>query len=184
MNRNLVDDVMVLMSIHQYKVSLDALRHGERQRHPGRSAAAFQEASRTGPDGGTRPFESVEEPTMASPSTTPTAPETSRAATIALWVGRGLMAVLFVRSGITALAGAMETELTFEQIGAGQWLRYAVGLLEVAGAIGLLIPRLSGLAAIGLAGIMAGAVFFEATVLEPGSIVAPLVLMTLVSLLA
>ena len=121
---------------------------------------------------------------MASPSPSLTTPAISRPATISLWVGRGLMALLLARSGITALTGAMETELTFEQIGVGQWLRYAVGLLEVAGAIGLLIPRLSGLAAIGLAGIMAGAVYFEATVLEPGSIVAPLVFMILLSLLA
>ena len=30
---------------------------------------------------------------------------------------------------------------TFNQIGAGQWFRYLVGALELAGAIGLLIPR-------------------------------------------
>jgi uncharacterized membrane protein len=32
-----------------------------------------------------------------------------------------------------------------------------VGALEVAGAVGLLAPRLSGLAALGLAGLMVGA---------------------------
>jgi putative oxidoreductase len=32
-----------------------------------------------------------------------------------------------------------------------------VGALEVAGAVGLLVPRLSGLAALGLAGLMVGA---------------------------
>ncbi len=36
----------------------------------------------------------------------------------------------------------------FTTIGVGQWLRYVVGALEIAGAIGLLIPRLSGLAAL------------------------------------
>jgi uncharacterized membrane protein YphA (DoxX/SURF4 family) len=45
----------------------------------------------------------------------------------------------------------------FADIGAGQWLRYLVGALEVAGAAGLLVPRLSGLAALGLAGLMVGA---------------------------
>lgn len=45
----------------------------------------------------------------------------------------------------------------FDAVGAGQWLRYVVGVLEVAGAIGLLIPRLCGLAALGLSGLMAGA---------------------------
>jgi uncharacterized membrane protein len=32
-----------------------------------------------------------------------------------------------------------------------------VGALEVAGAVGLLVPRLAGLAALGLAALMAGA---------------------------
>lgn len=31
----------------------------------------------------------------------------------------------------------------FAEIGASQWLRYVVGVLEVAGAVGLLIPLLS-----------------------------------------
>jgi uncharacterized membrane protein len=39
----------------------------------------------------------------------------------------------------------------------GQWLRYLTGAFELAGAIGLLIPRLRGLAAVGLVGLMIGA---------------------------
>ena len=42
-------------------------------------------------------------------------------------------------------------------IGIGQWFRYLVGVLEIAGAVGVLIPRLSGLAALGLMCLMAGA---------------------------
>lgn len=109
---------------------------------------------------------------------------TSRSATIALWVGRGFLAVLFVNFGLSKLSGSVESVQTFHEIGAGQWLRYVVGLLEVAGAIGLLIPRLSGLAALGLAGIMGGAVFFELTLIEPGSITTPLVFLVLSALLA
>jgi uncharacterized membrane protein len=45
----------------------------------------------------------------------------------------------------------------FATIGIGQWFRYVVGALELAGAVGVLIPRLSGLAALGLIGLMAGA---------------------------
>ena len=41
-----------------------------------------------------------------------------------------------------------------------------VGALELAGAIGLLIPRLAGLAALGLAGVMVGAVFTQVFVLD------------------
>jgi len=45
----------------------------------------------------------------------------------------------------------------FAAEGAGQWLRYLVGSLEVAGAVGLMVPRLSGLAALWVAGLMVGA---------------------------
>ena len=38
----------------------------------------------------------------------------------------------------------------FTDIGAGQWLRYFTGTLEVAGAIGLMLPFLCGLASLGL----------------------------------
>ena len=53
----------------------------------------------------------------------------------------------------------------FAEIGAGQWFRYLVGTLELAGAIGLLVPRLCGLAALGLAGVMAGAIVTNVFVL-------------------
>jgi putative oxidoreductase len=46
----------------------------------------------------------------------------------------------------------------FEQIGAGEWFRYLTGTLEVAGGLGLLIPRLCGLAGLALAGLWAGAI--------------------------
>lgn len=45
----------------------------------------------------------------------------------------------------------------FATIRVGQWFRYLVGALEVAGAIGLVIPPLSALSALGLAGLLVGA---------------------------
>src|SRR5438093_1341613 len=45
-----------------------------------------------------------------------------------------------------------------ERIGLGQWFRYVTGSLEVLGAVLLLIPRLSGLGALLLVGVMLGAV--------------------------
>ncbi|MBA3768598.1 MAG: DoxX family protein, partial [Acidobacteria bacterium] len=46
----------------------------------------------------------------------------------------------------------------FNTIGIGQWFRYLTGALEVAGALALLIPRLSGAGALLLVGVMIGAV--------------------------
>jgi uncharacterized membrane protein YphA (DoxX/SURF4 family) len=77
--------------------------------------------------------------------------------TIALWTLQIVLAPQFLFGGVLKLAGVPVMVELFEQIGAGQWLRYVVGAAEVAGAIGLLIPLLSGLAALGLGALMAGA---------------------------
>jgi uncharacterized membrane protein len=80
-----------------------------------------------------------------------------RAVTIALWTGQILLAAFFALVAIPKLVGDPTTVATFETIGFGQWFRYLTGACELGGAIGLLIPRLSGLAALGLVGVMAGA---------------------------
>ncbi|MEY4255509.1 MAG: hypothetical protein RLZZ141_736 [Pseudomonadota bacterium] len=46
---------------------------------------------------------------------------------------------------------------TIEALGTGQWLRIAIGLAELAGAIGLLVPRFAGVAGFCLALLMLGA---------------------------
>ena len=53
----------------------------------------------------------------------------------------------------------------FSDIGIGQGLRYVVGTFEIAGAIGVLVPRLCGLAATGLALLMIGATIVNVAVL-------------------
>jgi putative oxidoreductase len=47
---------------------------------------------------------------------------------------------------------------TVEALGTGQWLRVVIGIAELAGAVGLLIPRLSRVAAACLATLMLGAI--------------------------
>jgi uncharacterized membrane protein YphA (DoxX/SURF4 family) len=81
----------------------------------------------------------------------------ARAASVALWVLQAVLAFQFAGGGLLKLAGSPEMVELFADIGGGRWLRYLVGALEVAGAVGLLVPRLSGLAALGLAGLMVGA---------------------------
>jgi uncharacterized membrane protein YphA (DoxX/SURF4 family) len=93
---------------------------------------------------------------MSHPVATRQAPA-SRAGNVGLWVLRAVLAFQFAGGGLLKLSGAPVMAELFADIGAGQWLRYLVGALEVAGAVGLLVPRLSGLAALGLAGLMVGA---------------------------
>ena len=66
-----------------------------------------------------------------------------------LWTAQILLAAFFLFAAAPKLTGQHTAVQMFGQIGAGQWLRYLVGTAELAGAIGLLIPRLAGLAAAG-----------------------------------
>jgi uncharacterized membrane protein YphA (DoxX/SURF4 family) len=84
-----------------------------------------------------------------------------------LWAARILLAVFFVfGAALPKLIGSHQMVQEFGLIGAGEWLRYLVGAAELAGAIGLLAPWLTGLAAAGLAANMAGATIINATVLR------------------
>jgi len=90
-----------------------------------------------------------------------------RALNTTLWAVQVLLAVFFlVAAAGPKLVGQQYAVDIFTEIGIGQWFRYLVGTLELAGAIGLLIPRLSGLAALGLGGVMAGAVLTQLFVLD------------------
>lgn len=71
----------------------------------------------------------------------------------------------------------------FADIGMGQWFRFVVGSLELAGAVGVLVPRLSGLAAIGLACLMVGAALTNVAVLDASPLL-PLVLLAVGALVA
>ncbi|KII00249.1 hypothetical protein LP52_02785 [Streptomonospora alba] len=90
-------------------------------------------------------------------SDTDDSPKRGRALEIILWAAQILLAAFFLFQGGTKLVGAEDAVRLFDDIGLGQWLRYVTGICEVAGAVGLLIPRLSGLAALGLLGVMVGA---------------------------
>ncbi len=80
-----------------------------------------------------------------------------RAVNIALWVLQVLLALLFAMAGFVKVIGNPAMVEMFATIGVGQWFRYLVGVLEIAGAVGVLVPRLSGLAALGLVCLMVGA---------------------------
>lgn len=88
-----------------------------------------------------------------------TAPRTQhRAANIALWVLQVFTAVTILGAGWSTLTGAAQAMAVFDALGAGDWFRYLTGALQVAGALGLLIPRLAGLSALALAGLWLGAI--------------------------
>jgi putative oxidoreductase len=73
------------------------------------------------------------------------APGNSR--TIAIWALRVILGVAFLAIGTTKLTGTANTIPYFAAIGWGQWFRYLTGLLDVAGAALIFVPRLTCLGA-------------------------------------
>ena len=69
-------------------------------------------------------------------------------------------------AGIVKLTGDPSMITMFDTIGAGDWLRYVVGALEVAGAVGLLVSSLVFAAAVGLAGLLTGAALTNVVALD------------------
>ncbi|RMH40794.1 MAG: DoxX family protein [Deltaproteobacteria bacterium] len=77
---------------------------------------------------------------------------------IALWALTALAAAAFVAAGALKLVGADFEVEAFRNWGYPAWFRIAVGLVEVAAGIALLIPRVATAAAAALSLIMVGAI--------------------------
>lgn len=87
---------------------------------------------------------------------------------IIAWVLQGLLALAFLASGIRKLMDLNGTIGMFGQLGLPAVMAYLVAGGEVLGGIGLLIPRFTRLAALGLILIMIGAVVMHATKIPGG----------------
>lgn len=65
---------------------------------------------------------------------------TTKSKNIITWVLAGLLAFAFLGSGITKLLGVEMQIKNLESWGYPLWMRFPIGLSEVAFAIGLLLP--------------------------------------------
>jgi len=77
---------------------------------------------------------------------------------IGAWTLQGIIAAAFLAAGAAKLAGIPFMVDLFAQIGLGQWFRVVTGVVEIAGAVALLVPGLASLGALWLGGTMVGAV--------------------------
>ncbi|CAN7472722.1 DoxX family protein [Bosea sp. LjRoot237] len=102
---------------------------------------------------------------------------------LGLWAVKALLAAVFAAAGGAKLVGAQPMVDAFAMIGFGQWFRYLTGAIELAGAAALLLPALSGFAAVLLAATMLGATLAHLTVL-PGSPLPAMILLGLCLLVA
>ena len=106
-----------------------------------------------------------------------------RAVRIGHWAIRILLSAQFLLGGGLKLTADPTMVAMFTDIGAGQGLRLVVGACEVAGAVGLLVPRLARLAAYGLLLLMIGAAVTNVVALQTSPAV-PLVLLFLAAAVA
>lgn len=97
-------------------------------------------------------------------ATSVTAKSGSRAGHIALWVLQGLLGAFFlVAAAIPKLVGEATAVQIFDSLG-GDWFRLFIGVVELAGAIGLVIPRLAAAAGLGLVLLMVGATYVQVVI--------------------
>ena len=94
---------------------------------------------------------------MTAP-TAPTAPATSRFANVGLWVLQVLLAAVYAFSAFGKLTADAQNVAGFEAMGLGTTGMYIIGALELAGAIAMFVPILTGLAALCFVALMIGAV--------------------------
>ena len=114
---------------------------------------------------------------------TPTRTQPGKAANIALWVVQILLALAFIGAASGKLLGNPDMVGLYKTIGIGQWFRFVTGLLEVTGAILIVIPRTKFFGAALLAMIMVGAVLTHLFILHSAP-TAPAVLFLLAGIVA
>jgi uncharacterized membrane protein YphA (DoxX/SURF4 family) len=96
--------------------------------------------------------------TEISTTTTTATATTSRAANVALWTLQVLLAAVYAFSAFGKLGADAQNVAGFEAMGLGITGMYLIGALELAGAIAMFVPRLTGLAALCFVALMIGAV--------------------------
>ena len=106
-----------------------------------------------------------------------------KALNITLWTLQALVALAFVAAAAGKLLGSADMVALFEAVGVGQWFRYVTGLLELLGALLLIVPGRAAFGSVLLAAVMVGAVVAHITVLHTAP-TAPLVLLALTALIS
>lgn len=108
-----------------------------------------------------------------------------RAARAALRTVQVLLALFYAfASALPKLIAHPSAVESFDRIGWGSAGMYGIGLLELAGAVGLLIPVLQSVAAVGLGALMAGAFVVQLAVFDGQHAATPLILIVPLAVIA
>ncbi len=103
----------------------------------------------------------------------------SKGKKIVLWIVSILLAAVFLVAGVPKLLMPDKVGPMFIQFGYALWFMTFIGVCEVLGAIGLLVPRLAALAAAGLSIIMIGAFYAMVTHHQGVKSISPVVVLAL-----
>jgi uncharacterized membrane protein YphA (DoxX/SURF4 family) len=95
---------------------------------------------------------------MTATTVTAAPTTTSRTANAGLWALQVLLAAVYAFSAFGKLTAEAQNVAGFEAMGLGTPGMYVIGALELAGAIAMFVPRLTGLAALCFVVLMTGAV--------------------------
>jgi putative oxidoreductase len=98
---------------------------------------------------------------------------------VLLWVAVVAAAVVFAMAGGAKVSGASIGQ--FEEWGYTPAFAVGIGFIEIVGAIGLLIPRACGWAALGLIVVMFGALGTHVSEAEYGAAMVPMLMIVLLS---
>ena len=79
----------------------------------------------------------------------------------AVWIAMALVSLVMLMGGYMKLTGNEMALKSFADLGLPPWFGTFIGVCEIAGAIGLWLRRTSMLAAMGIAVIMVGAVYYH-----------------------
>ncbi|MFF7792562.1 DoxX family protein [Streptomyces sp. NPDC007991] len=108
-----------------------------------------------------------------------------RRARIALRGLQVLLALIFgIASAVPKLIAHPSAAESFEKLGWGSAGMYTIGVLELAGAVALLIPVLQSVAAMALGALMVGAFIVQITVMDGQYAATPVILLVPLALIA
>lgn len=101
---------------------------------------------------------------------------------MALWIVSGVLAILFFVSGGAKFVGMMHEQ--FLAWGYTRDFAVMIGIMEILGAIGLLVKRTAGWAAVALMVIMLGAAWTLAAHQEYVSLITPIIVFAALAFVA
>ncbi len=103
----------------------------------------------------------------------------NRAVTVATWVIAVLLCLAFLGAGAAKLTSQPMMQQEFAGFGYPLWFMFVTGLIEIAGAVLVVIPRTSRIGAGLLICVMVGAIFSHVSHGQAAMIGAPVVLLVL-----